>query len=192
MKFMWEVPDKDFVKINVYCVISELPMPNGNTMGVASIIRNELGEMLWGCLGPLTALNEEHVLLTALQAACIHANKKEWDLVHIETINHRVFDTLRLQQQILLDDDQLEVYSLFNTLHANSYKVGKSKKCVTHVPLRMNGPVEYMAIYGWRILRSLLKSQSRLVTSSTSSRGTWAMFSLFLTWRLSRTWAMGR
>ena len=113
-------------------------MPNGNTVGVASIIRNDKGGMLWGALGTLTNSNEEQAILTALQAVCIHAVRNEWNLVHLETVNRCVYDTLHLQEEIMLDEDQLEVYSLFNTWHANSYKVGKSRKCITHVSLHMN------------------------------------------------------
>lgn len=144
MEYIWEVPEKDYIKINVNCVISEVPIPNDNIVGVASIIRNDKGGMLWGALGTLTDSNEEQVIVTTLQATCIHAIRKEWNLVHIETVNRRVYDTLRLQEQIMLDEDKLEVYSLFNTLHANSYKVGKSKKCITHVPLHMNATASHI------------------------------------------------
>lgn len=132
-------------------------MPNGNIIGVAAIIQNKKGEMLWGCLGSLTDSNEEQAILIALQDACIHAHKKEWDLVHIETVNRRVYDTLRIQEQILLEEDQVEVYRLFNTLHANTHKVGKSKKCITHVPLHMNATAEYMANYGLEHLKELVE-----------------------------------
>ena len=157
MEFIWEVPDEGYVKINIHCVLLEVPMPNGNRIGIAAIIRNDKGEMLWGCLGTLPGSSEEQAILSALQSACIHAHKKEWDLVHIETDNHRVYDTLRNQHHILLDEDQVEIYKLFNTLHANTFRVGKSKKCITHVPVNMNATAEYMANYGLENLKELVE-----------------------------------
>ncbi|WOG96850.1 hypothetical protein DCAR_0416188 [Daucus carota subsp. sativus] len=158
MEYFWEVADKDYIKINVHCVVSEVPLPNGNTLAVAAIIRDDNGDMLWGVLGVLPGLNEEQAILAAVQAACIHANEKELHKIHIETDNERVYDTLRLQEQILLEEEQLDAYRAFNTLHANNYKVGTTKKSILHVPLHMNSSAEYMARYALENLKVFVET----------------------------------
>ena len=105
MEFFWEVPKPEFVKINVHCVVAENQLPNGNINGVGVIIRGAKGEELWKALGTLSALTEEQAIMTALQAACNHAQTKEWDLTHIETVIPRVYDSISLQDHIVLNDD---------------------------------------------------------------------------------------
>ncbi|WOG97860.1 hypothetical protein DCAR_0417201 [Daucus carota subsp. sativus] len=86
--------------------------------------------------------------MTAIQSACIEALNKKWDKLHIETVNRDIFDTVRWQEHLALDDDQIEVYGMFNTIHANNFKEGKSDRKLSCVPLFMNSTAEYLAIYG--------------------------------------------
>ena len=135
-------------KINVHCVIIQNPLQNDNQVSVGAIIRDTEGENLWGALGLLPNQTEEQALMSGIQAALIHAQKKKWDLLHIETTNRHVYDTIRHQEHIFLDEDQLEVYSMFNTIYANHFAEGKTKRVIACIPQRMNGTAEYMANYG--------------------------------------------
>lgn len=148
MDVFWEVPLVGFVKINVHCVVVENPMPNGNRNGVGVIIRDPTGERLWAALGSLSHLTDEQAIVTALHAACEHAISKGWDATHIETTSPRVYDTISLQEHIFLDQDQLEVYRKLNTLLANNFKEGLTKRKVACIPGFMNGSAEYLANYG--------------------------------------------
>ncbi|KAL1824794.1 hypothetical protein ACET3Z_011572 [Daucus carota] len=150
MESFWEVPDENFVKINVHCVIAEQQAPNGvgNLKAVGVIIRDSKGEDLWKALGILPGLTEEQAIMTGLQAACDHAITKEWDLTHIETVSQRVYDTIGQQDMIMLNDDQLEVYRNFNTIFANNFKEGITKRRIACIPRFMNTTAEYLANYG--------------------------------------------
>ena len=86
--------------------------------------------------------------MSGIHDALIHAQEKKWDLLHIETTNRHVYDTIRHQEHIFLEDEQLEVYSMFNTIYANHFAEGKTKRVIACIPQRMNGTAEYMAQYG--------------------------------------------
>ncbi|WOG92781.1 hypothetical protein DCAR_0312057 [Daucus carota subsp. sativus] len=150
MDLTWELPDENFIKINVFCIISEVPLPNGNTLGVGVIARNDGGENLWNAMGTMANLSEEQALLSGIQSACIEAKKKDWKLLHIETSNRDVFDTIIAQHHIILREDQREAYALFNTVHANNRKNGRTDRCISCVPASMNGTARYLAEYGMR------------------------------------------
>lgn len=48
----------------------------------------------------------------------------------------------------MLQDNQLEAYGLFNTIHANNFKEGKTDQRISCVTPHMNSIVEYMVNYG--------------------------------------------
>ena len=148
MEYLWVVPDEGFVKINVHCVMAQNPMDNGNLNGAAAIIRDTGGERLWMALGSLPGLTEEQATVTAIHAACEHALSKGWDAVQIETVSPRVYDNLSLQDDIFLDDDQRNVYRNINTLFANNFKEGTTKRNVACIPQFMNSTAEYLANFG--------------------------------------------
>lgn len=50
MDYIWEVPDKGFVKINVHCISTTDPLLNGNSNDVGVIVRNNGGRDLWTAL----------------------------------------------------------------------------------------------------------------------------------------------
>lgn len=105
MEHIWKFPDKDFVKINVHCVVSQNPLENGNINGVGVIVRDEPGKKLRGAMGLMNHLTEEDALMAGIQAACIEAQKREWELTHIETVHHEVFNTIRMQEHMILHDN---------------------------------------------------------------------------------------
>lgn len=144
----WEVPEEECYKINVFYVSSPVPLPNGNTNGVGAIARDSSGSDVWGAMGPTPTLNEEQALMVGIQAACVEAEKKKWGHIQIETSNPDIYDTIRMQEHLVLRDDQLEVYSLFNTVHANHFITNKTIRHISWVPQRMNGTAEYLATYG--------------------------------------------
>ncbi|KAL1808091.1 hypothetical protein ACET3Z_025081 [Daucus carota] len=148
MEFTWEVPDKGFYKINVHVESLFDPILNRNVMSVGVIIRDEWGVKLWGALGVVNALNEEQALMAGIQAACIRALKMKLRCIHIETTSQNVYDTLSVQESIILPDELAEAYELFNTVHANNFVEGKSVRRVACIPARMNSTAQYMAHFG--------------------------------------------
>lgn len=58
--------------------------------------------------------------MTGIQAACFHAQRMGWELTHIEIVKRNLFDTTHLQEVIILDVNQSEVYIMFNIVHANN------------------------------------------------------------------------
>ncbi|WOG82447.1 hypothetical protein DCAR_0101611 [Daucus carota subsp. sativus] len=90
-------------------------------------------------MGPIPCLTEEQAIM---------AQKHKWDLTHIETTDRRIFETISMQEYIMLQDNQLEAYGLFNTIHANNFKEGKTYRRISCVTRHMNSTVEYMVNYG--------------------------------------------
>lgn len=66
MENIWEVPDKEFVKINFHYILSPDLLPNGNIDGVGVIIRYEYGEKQWTAMGSMNALAEEEAIMAVL------------------------------------------------------------------------------------------------------------------------------
>ena len=148
MEVIWETPKNGYAKINVHYVSVDEPLANGNTNSVAALIRNDKGKDLWKAFGPLTGRTEEQAILTAIQAACIEALKQDLDISHIETENHQVYETIRFQEEIFLDDDQLEFYGMFNTIHVNNFKAGSTQRKIACIPPHMNSAAQYLSSYG--------------------------------------------
>ena len=148
MEHIWEVPDENYIKINVFFVSSPQPLPNGNSNGVGVIARANSSAEVWKAMGPMPTMNEEQALMAGFQAAYVEGHKREWKLFQFETTNRDVYDTVRMQPHIVLQPDQLEVYGLFNTIYANHFKEGEMDRCISCVPRRMNSTAEYLANYG--------------------------------------------
>ena len=148
MDFTWETPDPGYKKINVFCEISEDPLLHETLVSIGALARDSGGVQLWGALGLLPNLTEEQAIMSGIQSALIHAQKKGWELIHIETSNLEVYDTIRHQEHVFLNDEQLEIYSSFNTIYANHYNGNKMKRVITSVPQRMNSSAAYLAHYG--------------------------------------------
>ncbi|WOH16103.1 hypothetical protein DCAR_0935652 [Daucus carota subsp. sativus] len=148
MDFTWETPDPGYKKINVFCEISEDPLLHEAIVSIGALARDSGGAQLWAALGLLPNLTEEQAIMSGIQSALIHAQKMGWELIHIETSNVEVYDTIRHQEHVFLNDEQLEIYSSFNTIYANHYNGKKMKRVITSVPQRMNSSAAYLAHYG--------------------------------------------
>lgn len=46
MEMGWELPLEEFVKVNVFRVFCDNPLPNGNTSGLGIVVRNSDDEIL--------------------------------------------------------------------------------------------------------------------------------------------------
>ena len=74
MDYLWEPPEGEALKINVHCITSAEPLPNGNTNSVGVVIRNKAGKELWSAAGPMPGKSK-------LQATL-------WGIYHVLGINN--------------------------------------------------------------------------------------------------------
>lgn len=102
MENQWLPPEVSFLKINVHFVSSEVALPNGNRNGVGVIIRDNMGVKVWGAMGPMQGLNESQAILWAIQASLIQTLKMGKHKTHVEMVSRDVFDTVRLQENIII------------------------------------------------------------------------------------------
>ncbi|KAL1811319.1 hypothetical protein ACET3Z_021384 [Daucus carota] len=121
MEHLWEIPESETVKINVYCVVVQHPSAYGNTKSIGALMRDEHGGKVWGAMGPFNDFTEEQAIMAGIQSACIYA--QEHDL-------------------------KLEAFRLFNTVHSNNYVEGSTDRRISWVPEHMNDAARYMAEYG--------------------------------------------
>lgn len=56
-------------------MVSQVPLPNGNTNGIGVVVRNDAGEKLWAAMGLIPCLTEEQAIMDGIQATCIEAQK---------------------------------------------------------------------------------------------------------------------
>ncbi|KAL1825990.1 hypothetical protein ACET3Z_012768 [Daucus carota] len=148
MDITWELPDEGYIKINVHCEVLPEPLANGNSIGVGVIARDDAGANVWTASGPMNGLNEEQALMAGIQAACVESVHKKWEKTLIETSNHNTFETISTQEHVFLRDDQLEPFRLFNTVHANHFKVNTTNRKIIWIPTEMNSTARYLADYG--------------------------------------------
>lgn len=66
--------------------------------------------------------NEEQALLWAIQATLIQSLNMGEEKTHIETVNCRVFHTIRFYEHIMVEDDLKEVMKQFGSLFTNFLK----------------------------------------------------------------------
>lgn len=84
------------MKINVHWVQPTAPSPLGNPNGVGVILRDSGENKLWGAMGPLNDMDEMEATLWAAHAATIEAWKLGFHAIHIETVNHDLFDVITI------------------------------------------------------------------------------------------------
>ncbi|KAL1808902.1 hypothetical protein ACET3Z_025892 [Daucus carota] len=147
MEHLWENPEKDTLKINVFCLMVQQPSAIGNIKSIGALMRDEHGGKVWGAMGPFNNNTEEQAIMAGIQSACIYAQKNNLQLTHIETSHYDVFDLIRLQEHVVIPDDQLDGIRLFNTVHANHFVEGATDRHISWVPDHMNSPARYMAEY---------------------------------------------
>lgn len=135
-------------KINLHFVESEDPLLNGNQNGLGIIVRNSLGIKIWGALGPVRGMTEIPALIWGAQTGILAALSLGFRKTHIETDNRHTYDTLRVQEFIILPPDHEEAFIQFNTLFANQAQLGETERMVSIIPLEHNRTAIYMAEYG--------------------------------------------
>lgn len=57
--------------------------------------------------------------MARIYSTCTQAQKKGWDLTYIKIVDCNIYDIINLQELIILNDNQFEAHSSFNTSHAN-------------------------------------------------------------------------
>ncbi|KAL1811982.1 hypothetical protein ACET3Z_022047 [Daucus carota] len=123
-------------------------------VAIAAILRNDEGAKLWGLLGPLNHLTEEQAIMAAIQAACVFAQEKEMELTQIETTNPDIFDLISSQEHLIIPEDLLEAFRLFNSIH---FIQGSTSRKITWIPDHMNSVAIYMAEHGLDNLSELVE-----------------------------------
>lgn len=152
-----ESPEKDTHKINIYCVVVQEPSLLGNTKSIGALMRDEHGGKVWGALGPFNNHSEEQAIMAAIQSACIYAQKNKLHLTHIETSHWDIYELIRLQEHVIIPEDQLEGFRLFNTIHTNHYIEGTTDRRISWVPDHMNDPARIMAEYALENLTAFVE-----------------------------------
>lgn len=158
MALAWQIPDTRFVKINVHYIQANEVLQNGNSNGLGVIVRNERGEKLWGALGPARGMTAVPALVWGVQSGILAALSMGFCQTHIETDNREVYDTIRVQEFIILPPDEEEAFSQFNTLFTNHYAEGETERKVSIIPLNLNHTTQYMANYGLENFQSLVQA----------------------------------
>uniref|UniRef100_A0A164TGS9 RNase H type-1 domain-containing protein n=1 Tax=Daucus carota subsp. sativus TaxID=79200 RepID=A0A164TGS9_DAUCS len=159
MEFIWDIPAHNAYKINVHCELTNEPSPIGNTVALGSIIRDFSGSKCWGLEGPVNGLSEEQGIMAAIQAACVYADEKGLEPIHIETTNVGIFELVSSQDQYVIPVELLEAFRLFNTLHANNVDNadGANPRRISWIPHHMNSAAVYMAEHGLSNLTEMVE-----------------------------------
>ena len=148
MAYLWEPPETDYVKINVHCLTVSQPLFNGNSNGVGVIIRDPSGKEIWSAAGPIPGLSKLQATLWGFYHGALQCHKiQEWK-THFESDHWGAVEAISFQEEFPQQEDVQEVLRLFNTLHANNFKVGTTKRAVTRVPVIQNGAAVYLAKFG--------------------------------------------
>lgn len=98
-------------------------------------------------MGPISTLSKEQVILASIQAACIESLRKKWELTHIKTTDRHVFDVILIWEHMIPWENQLEGYNLFNTIHANHFKDGKTDQKISCIPPHKNAIAQHLASF---------------------------------------------
>lgn len=158
MAFAWKIPDEEYAKINLHYLERVDPLPNGNHNGLGIIVRNSSGVKIWGALGPFRDMTEIPTLIWGFQSCILAALSLGFRKMHIEMDNKEAYDTVRIQEFIILPPDQEDAFAQFNTLFANQFKDGETERMVSIIPIESNRTAEYMAAYGLDNFSSLVQT----------------------------------
>ncbi|KAK1401873.1 hypothetical protein POM88_001478 [Heracleum sosnowskyi] len=89
MEVVWFAPEDDLVKLNVFAVDLTPALANGNHNGVAIIMRDTEGQMLWAAMGPMNNKSKDEAELRAIHSGMVQAVKMKRLRINIETSNRR-------------------------------------------------------------------------------------------------------
>ncbi|KAL1811382.1 hypothetical protein ACET3Z_021447 [Daucus carota] len=148
MDYVWQNPEADHVKINVHCITLPQPLPNGNSVGVGAVVRNQRGKDLWSAAGPMNGKTKLQATLWGIYHGALHCHQiKEWK-TQIETDHWGAYEAIRFQEEFQQEDDITEVIQLFNTLHSNNFQIDTTERSITRIPVGQNSTAVYLARYG--------------------------------------------
>lgn len=116
MEFIWEAPQDGFVKINVHYVSVEDPLPNGNTNNVAALITNAKGKKLWGLLAQCQTVQRSKQSSRLSRHLASRLSSRNWTYRTLKQLTPQVYETIRLQEEIILDENQDDYYGMFSTI----------------------------------------------------------------------------
>lgn len=122
MAYAWQIPEEDFVKLNIHFIEAEEPSSSGNLHGMGSILGNSNGDKLWGKMGPVRGMTDLLAILWGAQTSILAALSLKYHKIHIKTDNREAYDTIWVQEFIILPPDLEEAFSQFNTLFANQFQ----------------------------------------------------------------------
>lgn len=91
------------------------------------LFSNASGKKLWGELGPFRGMSELHALLWGTQVGLLAVLSLDFHKALVETDNREAYDTIRVQEFIILPPDLEEAFSHFNTLFANQFQKTSKK-----------------------------------------------------------------
>lgn len=158
MEYTWLIPEPGSAKISIHLAETDAPLPNGNINGLGIIVRDHMGNKIWGALGPVPGMTEHQALVWGAQAGIIHSVARGFPRVHIDTINREIYDFFRLQEVIILPPDLDEAFRHLNFFYANHFDEEISEIKVSIIPVEQNATAEYMAIYGLQNLSTFAEA----------------------------------
>lgn len=121
-------------------------------------MRNSSGVKICGALGPVRGMSEIPTLIWGAHAGILTALSLGFRKTHIEMDNREAYDTIRVQEFIILPPDLEDAFGHFNTLFANQFNEGKTERMVSIILIELNRMAEYMAVYGLDKYSSLVQA----------------------------------
>lgn len=134
----------------------EDPFPNGNRNSLGIILRDVNGDNLWAAMGPARGMTKLYAILWGAQADILAALSLGFHKAHIETDNWEAYDTIRVQEFIILPPDLEQAFSQFDTLYTNQFHENLTARKISIIPLEFNSTEQYMATYGIERMVSLV------------------------------------
>lgn len=148
MDYLWDPPEGEALKINVHCITTAVPLPNGNSNSVGVMVRNKAGQEVWSAAGPMPGKTKLQATLWGIYHGALQCYKLEEWKTHIETDHWGALEAISFQEEVHQQEDIQEVLRLYNTLHSNNFKIGTTEREITRIPVVRNGTAAYLARYG--------------------------------------------
>lgn len=158
MDYLWEPPEGEALKINVHCITTAEPLPNGNNNSVGVVVRNKVGQEIWSAAGPMPGKSKLQATLWGIYHGALHCHELEKWKTHIETDHWGALEALSFQEEMPQQEDVQEVLRLFNTVHSNNFKIGTTEREITRIPIVQNGTAAYLVRYGLEHMNSFAET----------------------------------
>ena len=85
MDYLWDPPEGEALKINVHCITTAEPLPNGNNNSVGVVVRNKAGQEVWSAAGPMPGKSKLQATLWGIYHGALQCYKLEKWKTHIKT-----------------------------------------------------------------------------------------------------------